>query len=119
MSVCKGTGRQERTCSCHLQKGEEEFCSLGKADGILGASSMAQPVKNPPAVQEMWVRFLSQEDSLEEGVTTHPSILAWRIPMDRGAWRAIVHSVAKNRPRLKRLSKHARFYWSYVTEGNP
>ena len=46
---------------------------------------MAQPVKNPPAVQEMWVRFLSQEDSLEEGVTTHPSILAWRIPMDRGA----------------------------------
>ena len=30
--------------------------------------------------------------------------------MDRGAWRAIVHSVAKNRPRLKRLSKHARFY---------
>ena len=102
MSVCKGTGRQERTCSCHLQKGEEEFCSLGKADGILGASSMAQPVKNPPAVQEMRVRFLSQEDSLEEGVTTHPSILAWRIPMDRGARWAMVHGVAKSWTQLKR-----------------
>ena len=52
-------------------------------------------------------------------MATHPSILAWRIPMDRGAWRAIVHSVAKSRPQLKRLSKHARFYWSYVTKGNP
>ena len=28
----------------------------------------------------MWARFLSQEDSLEEGVATHSSILAWRIP---------------------------------------
>ena len=95
MSVYKGTERQERRCSCHLQKGEEEFCSLGKADGILGASSMAQPVKNPPAVQEMRVRFLSQEDSLEEGVTTHPRILAWRIPMDRGARWAMVHGVTE------------------------
>ena len=38
------------------------------------------------------------EDPLEKGVTTHSSILAWRIhPMDRGAWRAIVHRVAKSR----------------------
>ena len=35
------------------------------------------------------------EDPLEEGMTTHSSILAWRIPMDRGAWRATVHGVAK------------------------
>ena len=43
--------------------------------------------KNPPAVQEpqeTWVRYLGREDLLEEGVATHSSILAWRIPMDRG-----------------------------------
>ena len=37
-------------------------------------------VKNPPAVQEMWVQSLVQEDPLEEGVATHSSLLAWRIP---------------------------------------
>ena len=34
--------------------------------------------------------------SLEEGMATHSSILAWRIPMDRGAWQDIVHGVAKS-----------------------
>ena len=37
------------------------------------------------------------EDPPEEGMTTHSSILAWRIPMDRGAWRATVHGVTKSR----------------------
>ena len=37
------------------------------------------------------------EDPLEEGMATHFSILAWRIPMGRGAWRAAVHGVAKSR----------------------
>ena len=41
---------------------------------------MAQWVKNLPAMQEMQVRSLSQEDPLEEGMATHSSILAWRIP---------------------------------------
>ena len=41
---------------------------------------MAQTVKNPPAVQETWVRSLDQEDPLEEEMVTHSSILAWRIP---------------------------------------
>ena len=41
---------------------------------------MAQMVKSPPAMQETWVRFLGQEDPLEEGVATHSSILAWRVP---------------------------------------
>ena len=36
-------------------------------------------VKNLPAMQEMWVRSLGQEDPLEEGTATHSSILAWRI----------------------------------------
>ena len=43
---------------------------------------------------ETRVQLLGQEDPLEEGMATQSSILAWRIPMDRGAWWAIVHSVA-------------------------
>ena len=46
-------------------------------------------------MQEIWVRSLGWEDPLEEGMATHSSILAWGI-MDRGAWRAIVHGVAKS-----------------------
>ena len=47
------------------------------------ASLVAQQVKHPPAVQEMqriWVLSLGREDPLEEGMATHSSILAWRIP---------------------------------------
>ena len=45
-----------------------------------GASLVAQLVKNPPTVQETWVRSLGWENSLEKGKVTHSSILAWRIP---------------------------------------
>ena len=41
---------------------------------------MAQTVKNPPAMQEIQVQSLGQEDPLEKGLATHSSILAWRIP---------------------------------------
>ena len=44
------------------------------------ASMVAQTVKNPPAMQETSVRSLGWEDLLEEGMATHSSILAWRIP---------------------------------------
>ena len=44
------------------------------------ASLVAQPVKNPTAMQETWVLSLSWEDPLEKGRATHSSILAWRIP---------------------------------------
>ena len=50
-----------------------------------GASLVAQMVKNLPAMQETWVQSLGWEDPLEEGMATHFSFLAWRIPMDRGA----------------------------------
>ena len=42
--------------------------------------------KESTAMWETWVRSLGWEDPLEEGMLTHTSILAWRIPMDRGAW---------------------------------
>ena len=45
---------------------------------------------------EMQFRSLGWEDPLEEGIATHSSILALRIPMDRGAWRATVHAVIKS-----------------------
>ena len=61
---------------------------------------MAQMVKKLPAVWETWVQSLSWEDPLEESMATHSSILAWRIPMDRGAWRATVHEVAKSQTQL-------------------
>ena len=51
-------------------------------------------------IQETWVQSMGWEDSLEEGMATHSSILAWKIPMDRGTWWAIVHGVAKSRTRL-------------------
>ena len=61
------------------------------------ASLVAQLVKNLPTVQETWVRSPSWEDPLEEeDIATHSSILAWRIPMDRGVWRATGHGVAKS-----------------------
>ena len=51
----------------------------GKAthSSILGASLVAQLVKNPPAMWETWVRFLGWKDLLEKGKATHSSILAW------------------------------------------
>ena len=53
---------------------------------IKWASLEAQIVKNPPALWETQVQSLVWEDPLEEVMVTHSSILAWRIPMDRGTW---------------------------------
>ena len=63
-------------------------------------SLVAQMIKNPPAVRETWVPSLGREDPLEEDMATHSSILAWRVPTDRGAWWATVHGVAKSWTRL-------------------
>ena len=65
----------------------------------------------------MQVSSLGQGDPLEKGMKTHSGLLAWRIPMDREAWRATVHRVAKNWTRLKRLSTHARTSSSYLRQG--
>ena len=77
--------------------GKESACHAGDLGSIPGlrrspaegigyplqyswASLVAQTLKNPPATQETWVRSLGWEDLLEEGMATHSSILAWRIP---------------------------------------
>ena len=57
-------------------------------------------VNKLPAMQETSDRSLGWEDPLEEGMATHSSTLAWRIPLDRGEWSAIVHEVAESQTRL-------------------
>ena len=52
------------------------------------ASLVAQMVKCLPARRETWVQSLGWEDPLKEGMATHSSVLAWRIPIERGAWLA-------------------------------
>ena len=58
--------------------------------------------KESSAMQETLIRFLGWEDPLEEVMATHSSILAWRIPIDRGAWQATVDGVAK--------------YWTWLSD---
>ena len=65
------------------------------------ASQVAQWVKNLFAMQEMWFQSLDQEDPLEEGMATHSKYSCLENPIDRGAWRVIVHGVAKSWTRLK------------------
>ena len=77
--------------------GKESACNAGDPGSIPGsgraagegvgyslqyswASLVAQLVKNPPAMWEIWVWSLDWEDPLEKGKATHSSILAWRIP---------------------------------------
>ena len=60
---------------------------------LLGLSLVAQLVKNPPAVWEIWVRSLGWEDPLEKGKATHSSILVWRIPRT-------IHRVTKSQSQL-------------------
>ena len=64
------------------------------------ASLVAQTVENLPAMWEIWVHSLGWEDPLEESMATHSNILAWRILMDREAWQAAVHRIAKSQTQL-------------------
>ena len=87
--------------------GQESTCNAGDPRSILGSEgSLGEGIGYPlqyiwaSPVRETWVQSLSWEDPLEEGMATHSSILACRIPMDTGAWWATVHGVAKSRTRL-------------------
>ena len=60
-----------------------------------GSPLVVQSVRNPPAMWKTWVQSLGWGDPLEEDRATHSSILAWRIPMNRGAWQPTAHGVKK------------------------
>ena len=93
--------------------GKESTCNAGDLGSIPGsgrspaegigsprqdswASLLAQSVESLPAMQETWVLPLCWEGSLEVGMATPSSVLAWRIPMDRGVWWATGHSVVES-----------------------
>ena len=60
------------------------------------SSLVVQLVKHLPAMLETQIQSLGQEDSLEKEVATHSSVLAWKNPMDRGAWQAAFHGIPKS-----------------------
>ena len=68
---------------------------------MLGASLVAQMVKNLPAMQETWVRCLGGEDPLEKGMATHSSVLARRIPWteEPGGVRRVLEGIGEDRIR--------------------
>ena len=72
----------------------------GHTPSVYWASLVAQSVQTLSAMQKTWFQSLDQEDPLEKEMATHSSILAWRIPMDRGAWRGTVPGVTKSRTLL-------------------
>ena len=85
VSYVSYVGWQVLDHECHLETPLERFTNIYEmtisyAYYLLRASLVAQLVNHLPAMQETWVRFLGREDTLEKGVATHSSILAWRIP---------------------------------------
>ena len=66
----------------------------------LGASLVAEMVKNSPAMQETWAQSLGREDPLEKGMATHSSILAWSIPRTEKPGMLPVHGMAKSQTGL-------------------
>ena len=82
----------------------------------MGASFVAQRYRTRLPVQETRVQSLGWEGPLEEGMATHSSILARENPTDRGAWRATVHGVAKNRTQLHDQHFHWHFSFHVMTK---
>ena len=80
---------------------------LGSVKRDFRASLVTQTVKTPPAMKEMWVQSPGQQDSLEEEMATHSSILAWRIPgtEEPGGLQSITSFVSTSH------SKQMEFIW--------
>ena len=65
----------------------------------------------------MWAQSLDPEDPLEKEMATHSSVLAFGNPMDRGAWKALVHGVIEGRTRLSDFTFNFHFPLSCIGEG--
>ena len=90
--------------SIKICKSSKEYMGIS----FIWASLMAQMVKNPPATRETCIQSLGGEEPLEEGMATHSSVFAERIPRDRGAWWVTDHRVAELGT-TKRLSPQASY----------
>ena len=78
----------------------------------LWASLVAQTVKHPPAMRKTWIRSLGREDSLEKGMTTQSSVLAWRIPRTEDTGEP--QSMGSHRVRYNQ----ATIFFNFVQWGN-
>ena len=78
------------------------------------ASLVTQMTKNPPVMGETWVLSLGREDPLDEGMATHSSITAWRVP-----WTQEPGGVTKSQTWLKQLGTAHTKKWSWNTPGLP
>ena len=76
-----------RVCKCMVHTGQTLSTRKQNRHNICPQRGFpsGSVVKNLPAMWETWVQSLGGEGPLEEGMTTYSSILAWRIPMDKGA----------------------------------
>ena len=81
---------------------------LGHNTEMEWTSLVAQTVKDPPAMQETWVRSLGQEDSPGEGNGNPFQYACLGNPMDRGPWQVAVHGVTKSWTRLS--DEHFHFF---------
>ena len=127
-------GRQERPQGIGLSvfmgwgfpggsAGKESTCNVGDLGSIPGlerspgegkgyplqysrVSLLAQLVKNPPAMWETWVQSQDWDCPLEEGIEYSLQYSYLENSMDRGAWQAIVHEVAKSQTQLSNLHFH-------------
>ena len=104
--------KKKRTKFCHSnmdrpgsninQTEKKQYCMISLIWGFPGGSDGKESTCNAGDLASIpgLGRSLGREDPLEEGMATHSSILAWRIPVDKGSWRATLHSVAKSQTRL-------------------
>ena len=100
-------------------------CSLpsSSAHGICQSRVLEWVERTHLPMQKAWgmqIWSLDWEDPLEEGMATHSSILTWRIPMDRGAWWAMIQRIAKSWKWLKWLSTHmllSRYFREKLKQG--
>ena len=91
--------RAQDICECGIRNNPKNNNERVRSN-VTHGKHVVQMVKNLSATWETWIRSLGQKDPLEKGMAIHSSILAQRIPMDRGAWQATLHGIRKSQARL-------------------
>ena len=87
--ISTAIGSHLEVLSSHMAEACLEDLNITLLACEMRTSLVVQRVKRLPTMWETWVRSLGREDPMEEGMANHPSSLAWRIPMGKGAWQAI------------------------------